>query len=428
MTYSKYIIEKRDLKSATLYAPGGIIFGAIAIYIFLSFYEVYLPGILASSTKYYLVPLALMVLLSYRTVKFKYYHFAIIGWLLFKFASMFWSRNGFNYVIQTQWMSQISMAALFVVLTLVEYERKWAERFILMLEIVSFSVGVLAIFFSAPYVNKAGIVGRNVLYLFGNRNDPNNQAAFLAVGIAIALYYIFSERKYIIFNSLVAVINAFGILQTGSRGGLVTLSAICLVVLFLPSKEDKKIPLIVRIMVFAVIIAITVNIAIKFVNGLSFERLFDINLMLNTGGGGRADIWKNAWELYITGPLFGTGWGSYYGYNGVFDAVHNLYLENLCSTGILGTILLFSPVYEIIKTGIQRKIYIVFPIVVAGLVPCMFLDAANKRFFWNVLFFAMIVVKAAVAEDDPEGRTADRRSVRGYISKYQKKRKSKYIK
>ena len=32
---SKYIINKKDLKSASLYAPSWFIFGAISIYIFL---------------------------------------------------------------------------------------------------------------------------------------------------------------------------------------------------------------------------------------------------------------------------------------------------------------------------------------------------------------------------------------------------------
>lgn len=428
---SKYIINKKDLKSASLYAPSWFIFGAISIYIFLSFYESFLPGILASSTKYYLIPLAVIVLLSYRTVTFKYYHFAILAWLGLKFISILWAWNGINATVKTNAMSQISMVTLFIILTLVDYEQTWVNRLIVVMEAVSASMGFLMLFFAQPYASslKDGeSAGRNVLTLFGNQGDPNNQAAFFAVGVALGMYFIFSARKYIWLNAIVVILNTFAIVQTGSRGGLIVLAAICLVMIFIPSSSEKKMPVLLRIVVLTLVALAAAFVAVRYADAVSVERLLDFEGLSESGGSGRTDIWKNVSELFWTSPVFGAGWGSYRGYNGMTSIVHNTYLENLCSTGILGTILLFTPIVEALRTGIKRRKYIVIPIVVVGLVPCFFLDAIIKRFFWNAFFFAMVAARAVDTKEDEEKRDVGHRSVKSYIFKHTEERKSKYIK
>lgn len=428
MEASNYIIQKKDLKSASLYAPGWIIFGAISVYIFLSFYEVFAPGGL-SLTKYYLIPLAVFVLFSYRTVRIKYYHFIILAWLGLKFVSVLWAWNGVNKVVTTNVMSQVSMTAMFIILTLVDYEEKWANRFIIMIEGISFSQGVLSLFYAQPYIPSVKNEieeGRNVLTLLGEQNDPNNQAAFLVIAVAIALYFIFAERKQILLNSVIVIVNAYATIQTGSRGGLVALIGICVVMLFIPSTSEKKMPVYVRISIVSIFIGVIFFVASSYADSIALERVFE--LAGADGGSGRTDIWTNALELVSTSPILGTGWGSYYGYNGLFSVAHNTFIENLCSTGIVGTILLFTPLVIALVIGIRRKKYIVIPIIVAGMLPCIFLDAANKRFFWNAFFFAMMIAESVSEEKDEYGRSAGHRSMRGYLSRHISSGNSKYIK
>ncbi len=428
MEASNFIIQKKDLKSASLYAPGWIIFGAISVYIFLSFYEVFAPGGL-SLTKYYLIPLAVLLFFSYRTVRIKYYHFVILAWLALKFVSVLWAWNGINKVVTTNIMSQVSMTVMFIILTLVDYEEKWANRFIIMIQSISFSQGVLSLFYAQAYIPSVKNEledGRNVLTLLGEQNDPNNQAAFLVVAVAIGLYFIFAERKQVLLNTVIVVINTYATLQTGSRGGLVALIGICLVMLFIPSTSEKKVPIYLRIILILMTLVAVIVIATYFADSLALDRLFDTEDM--SGGSGRIDIWTNALELVSTSPILGTGWGSYYGYNGLFSVAHNTFIENLCSTGIVGTILLFIPLFEAFRLGIKRKKYIVIPIIVAGMLPCIFLDAANKRFFWNAFFFAMMIAESVSEEKDEHGRSAGHRSVRGYLSRRVNSTKSKYIK
>lgn len=429
MEASNYIIQKKDLKSAALYAPGWIIFGAISVYIFLSFYERFMIGPFASSTKYFLIPLAVVVLFSYRTVRLKYYHFVIFAWLGLKFVSILWAWNGVNYIVTSNMMSQVSMTVLFVILTLVDYEEKWANRFIIMIEGVSFSQGFLSLFFAEPYVRSfvnGEPQGRNVLTLFDMQLDPNNQAAFLVVAVAIGLYFIFAERKQVLLNTVIIIINTYATLQTGSRGGLVTLIGICLVMLFIPSTSEKKIPVYARIIIVGIFVGVIVFAVFPFVDSLALDRMFDAEDI--SSGSGRTEFWANAVELISTSPILGTGWGSYYGYNGVSKLVHNTFIENICSTGIVGTILLFTPLVSALIVGIKRKKYIVIPIIVAGMIPCIFLDAVTKRFFWNAFFFAMMIAESVSEEKDEYGRSAGHRSMRGYLSRHISSGNSKYIK
>jgi hypothetical protein len=61
-----------------------------------------------------------------------------------------------------------------------------------------------AFFFSEPYLNELFSV-RQVLTLFGAQNDPNDQAAFLLVGIAIALYFLMNKSKKTWLESVVGI-------------------------------------------------------------------------------------------------------------------------------------------------------------------------------------------------------------------------------
>lgn len=75
---------------------------------------------------------------------------------------------------------------------------------------------------------------------------------------------------------------------------------------------------------------------------------------------GRMPLWRAAWNCFLDSPVFGNGWGSYT--PAVKDAglgyatnAHNIYLQVLCETGIVGFVLI-GAAFLTILVGIIRKL------------------------------------------------------------------------
>ena len=75
---------------------------------------------------------------------------------------------------------------------------------------------------------------------------------------------------------------------------------------------------------------------------------------------GRAGLWEAAWNCFLDSPVFGNGWGSYTlaikgaGFGHATNA-HNIYLQILCETGIVGFVLI-GGAFLTILVGIIRKL------------------------------------------------------------------------
>ena len=121
-----------------------------------------------------------------------------------------------------------------------------------------------------------------------------------------------------------------------------------------------------------------------------FARLFEMDTY--EGGSERTNIWNNAFELLNENLnwFFGGGWGSLYGYNNMFVAGHNTYISMLCDVGILGSVLFFGPIIHVFVRLLKEKQMLPLMILLSGLLPCFFLDAINKRYFWIPIFYIFI--------------------------------------
>lgn len=75
---------------------------------------------------------------------------------------------------------------------------------------------------------------------------------------------------------------------------------------------------------------------------------------------GRAGLWGAAWNCFLDSPVFGNGWGSYTlaikgaGFCHATNA-HNIYLQILCETGVVGFVLI-GAAFLMILVGIIRKL------------------------------------------------------------------------
>lgn len=356
------------------------------IYVLLSFFEPYLNGALGSLTKYYIFALMGLICVIEKKLFLFRFHGCFIVWLGYKIISTVWTTN--MYIPRLHLINHIGMVALLIVLTGISWDKQSVEDIVKMMWMGSALIGLLSLRFSHPY--HGVVMSRRVLYLFGQEMDPNNQAVFLLVGIAISIYFLMIEKSYKIIALFVMFINAYSMLLTGSRGGLVGVVCVILVMYLYMTRDAKVTEKISVLAAMTLILIIGFQIAIKFLPQDTFLRLFTFSSY--EGGSDRDIIWKNGLNLLFLPPhlLTGAGWGAYYGYNGISMVMHNTYLSMLCDVGIIGVVLFFAPIVIASRTLLKQNIILPLLIIVSVFIPCFFIEAINKRFFWNAILVLFI--------------------------------------
>lgn len=359
----------------------------VYIYFAITFFEPYLNGVLGSVTKYYIFAIMMYVLLKNKfCIRLYKFDKAFLIWLLYLFVSLLWTDN--YHIFSINVLSQVGMVGLLIMLTMESYTLEFAENIAKVMWLSSFIISFLAMFFGQSY--RGGSELRQVLVLFGQEADPNNQAAFALIGLSIALYFLIYENRYRIPAVITIAVNAISMFLTGSRGGLVSLVAITVfVILFNPS--DAKLSSKIRKNVMVILAVVLVLFVLRhYIPEDIVDRL--IGLESYAGGSERSNIWNNGLRLLSNdfNIIFGAGWGCYYGYNGYYTAMHNTYLAMLCDVGIMGVLLFFIPIFKKLAYTMREKKYLPVILILAGFCPSFFLDAINKRFFWNVVMFLFI--------------------------------------
>ena len=177
-------------------------------------------------------------------------------------------------------------------------------------------------------------------------------AGFLVNGFSIALFSA-KKKRFVILPILF-----LGIVFTNKRAHLFFSILAFFVVKFLESKQIKK---LIYVIITSVSLIIFIESFIIFYEAKLIPhatiRLIDtIYLLLKNHDlaqvfGIRWSMYQKAIELFKQHKLLGIGWFRYVEYDANSDATHNIYLELLCETGIVGLILFMFPILtEYVKT------------------------------------------------------------------------------
>jgi len=225
-----------------------------------------------------------------------------------------------------------------------EFWRKYLMPFFL-----GKSFGEAVLNFPSWLVN---IQGKTVLRAFGSFPDPHLFSLFLNLTLPFAIFFWKKTKNK--FFLWIAIFLSLGIFLSFSRAAYLSFLAMFIFLFFSPSKIiafGKKKPLWSLIFVF-----LFLGIAF-FPNPFSqrFYSSFDLKEGSNQG---RLEMWQTAWKVFQAKPLEGTGLGafSYFvdplaNYRTPIYA-HNLFLDFLAETGLVGFLLffgfLFSPIFHYI--------------------------------------------------------------------------------
>ena len=191
--------------------------------------------------------------------------------------------------------------------------------------------------------------------------DPNELAMTLVAAILFGVLLAIQSRSRLVracFSGLV-LFNFYGLLVTGSRGGLLALFAALFAWVVVGGRWRGK--LAFAALIVAVSAGAYIAVAAPAEQQARIEGVLGIgNQPVDRSGAGRTSIWAVGVRAFKAKPLRGYGYGNYRDVSphfllrepGLVESryilhplvAHNTYLQSLVEVGILGSILFFAPV------------------------------------------------------------------------------------
>lgn len=274
-----------------------------------------------------------------------------------------------------------------------------AKEYDLVCKIIVYS-GVAATFYVLYTLLSSGSdlaeIGRLSLSFEERETDENQFAFSLLIPFALALKYIFSERRngYKLLNAAMFILIAFAVMLSGSRGGLLGILAIFLVFFFgMRQSRKQRFVLLGMIALLALIFSLLPEMFWLRITGAA-----------DTGGAGRTDIWTVAIAAFKHYFLSGAGLNNFplafsefvtlNPYQGNFRGSHNIYICIAVELGVLGIAFFAATVISHFRLLKSRSDYmsIALKASLAGiLVSSFFLDVIWRKPFW--LLWMLIIMQ-----------------------------------
>lgn len=265
-----------------------------------------------------------------------------------------------------------------VLLCCLKYARGWADGCIRTFAVFSLIHIAATIFlFLAPGVYYGAVIKLfdpslrpflDELYrnhwMAGITDHYSTNGIYLAIAFLLFACRIFDQGAYLKYRlryNILILLSLFALLLTGKRAHLLFgLFAVFLVYLVNNNKHGlASILKISGIVLFAGLLLFILSFFVPAVLN-TFNR---INEIFQGGDitNGRMEFYTLAYSMFLQHPLLGNGWGSFMytyqklhgAYAGVYSlmSAHNVYLQVLCETGILGlSVFLACIFYNLSKT------------------------------------------------------------------------------
>jgi len=231
--------------------------------------------------------------------------------------------------------------------------------------------------------------------------DPNGLAVFLCISVIFAVDKFLNDcikaNKIILLFCNCCIL--FGIFVTGSRGGVMSsVTGVALMALnHLFRNNGQKNKATVRF-ISVCLIGILFLMTFSYLIPMELKERFDLNTWVFDGGSNRTLIWKTTIESVLDKYiLFGSGVGTFpytlYYHTGLFTVAHNIWLEVLVESGIIGFGIWMTFLGLIFKNAVKNKESTVIILLISIFIAESFLSAEVTKHFWNALMISMIYTK-----------------------------------
>lgn len=305
----------------------------------------------------------------------------------------------------------ISLAALFVVLSVAPVEERDLRTIALMIVISGMAAALYGIWYF--HQNPPSLDGRLFVDVSGRRIDPNGFADSLLAPFALALVGLMQSRRiHTLLGSLAALaILGEGVLITLSREAMLACVAVALVVVVMSRRRLFALALMMPTLVLILLFVPAV-----------LTRLTDA---LSTGGAGRTSIWQVDVHAWLQHPIFGWGAGSAFqaysanllrvaphDFAGWDRPPHNVPLNLLLDGGLIGFllvaacyVLMFRQLAAIPRGDRLYDLRVAFTAALVAIgVVSLFIDNATDKYVWIVLCSIAQLRIVALARSAPLGQ------------------------
>lgn len=222
---------------------------------------------------------------------------------------------------------------------------------------------------------------------FGN---PNFFSNYLLIPYVLSMHYFITalqgkKIKNVLFNFVTMLISIILILITSSRGSILALILTSTIYLLWYLRKNKfKLHYILLILAIILLVGSLMLTYLDSVINTFFSRISYNDLM---EGSGRNVIFSEAIETFIDNPFWGVGLGNFKNISQSGTRTHNLYLELLTETGLIGFLIFFIIIIRIV-TIINRidQIYISYYFsFIAMLLNGFTINMLDLRHFWLII-------------------------------------------
>lgn len=211
-------------------------------------------------------------------------------------------------------------------------------------------------FFRGYSISFGGVAYTSYIIIFG-----------LIVLLAYTIYGDFEKKEKWTLYTMIAVLT-LTLFLLGRRGELLAFVLALIIYYIFRAKEGLKLKrtAIVISVLFTIFVLVVIMLPLLLKIKFLHRYTMTLNALLNganiTGGvtSGRAELYEKAFTLFKENKLFGVGWGSFakHGYlvlgkpAGTIRNVHNIVLQLLAETGLVGFVAIISPLsYTYYKTS-----------------------------------------------------------------------------
>lgn len=184
-------------------------------------------------------------------------------------------------------------------------------------------------------------------YFSGFSTEVAVSAFYIAFFVLISFFRNWFTKRWINLSTIYIVLGIYAIILTSKRAHLLFLFGSIVFTVIISNTDMNVLRRWIKYIVAILIGIIAISTAVQYASeGSSIGRI--VSLFEGIVGGeksldelstGRMGFWILAIELFIRNPLFGIGWCNFYKHNVFQYHAHNTYLQVLCETGLVGSIL-----------------------------------------------------------------------------------------
>lgn len=251
-------------------------------------------------------------------------------------------------------------------------------------------VQVIAMYFREGVVVNGSISDRGLL---GTGWGHYNSVGCVLSMCACAPLYFAAKKKHGWLYTALAAVFAVGIILTQSRGSILFGGSVFLIALILSLVKAQKRERIFSLIVLGVCLVAALVVALCFFDKV--RAIFESMLVHGADDNGRVELFKEAWQYFLSAPAFGVGWGGNRWTDSAspftYFMAHNTYLQLLGSLGVFGMLAYLVHRAQTLVMLFKHRVYAKFVMALSILamilicfMDCHFFQCGPSAIFYSI--------------------------------------------